>query len=194
MVFMAHRELLVINLLFFLLISCESPEEKKLNYYNLNAIYLENNNGSVFHNGKLFSGVVYSLYPDTKDTAEIMGFKNGKEHGEWKQFFPSGKLSSQRFFDKGIKIKTLKEWWDNGNIKISGSFFKGENNGEYKEWNRNGGLVREMHYKLGYEEGSQKQFYDNGKIRSNYVVSHGKRYGLLGTKNCVNVTDSIFKK
>lgn len=191
---MAHRELLVINLLFFLLISCESPEEKNMIYYNLNTIRLEENNGLVFHDGKHFSGMIYSFYQGTKDTAEIIGFKDGKEHGEWKQFFPNGKLASQRFFNKGVKVKTLKEWWDNGNMKVSGSFLKGENNGEYKEWNREGRLVKEMHYKMGYEEGSQRQFYDNGKIRSNYIVSHGKRYGLLGTKNCVNVTDSIFQK
>ena len=37
-----------------------------------------------------------------------------------------------------------------------------------------------------------KYFYNNGKVRSNYLVINGKRYGLLGTKNCVNVKDSIF--
>jgi Uncharacterized protein conserved in bacteria len=109
-------------------------------------------------------------------------------------FFPVENYLHNVFLIKESRLKLLKNGGDNGNIKISGSFLKGENNGEYKEWNRDGGLVKEMHYKLGYEEGSQKQFYDNGKIRSNYVVSHGKRYGLLGTKNCVNVTDSIFKK
>jgi antitoxin component YwqK of YwqJK toxin-antitoxin module len=48
------------------------------------------------------------------------------------------------------------------------------------------------HFKDGQEEGSQKLWYDNGKIRANYVIIKGKRYGLLGTKNCKNVSDSIF--
>lgn len=191
--FMGRRELLAISFLFLLLISCKSSKEKP-KYFNFKDINVENNNGLLMSNNKLFTGVIYSLYPNTKDTAEVMGFNNGKENGEWKRFYPNKKLKEQRYFENGIKVKTLKEWWENGKIKISGSFLKGENNGEFKEWNREGRLIKFMNYKLGYEEGSQKQFYDNGKIRSNYVIKNGKRYGLLGTKNCVNVTDSIFQK
>lgn len=192
--FMELRELLAINSLFFLLLSCQSKEDEKLKYYNFADLHLENNNGLVTNNHKAFSGIVYSLYPNTKDTAEVMGFKNGKEHSQWKRFFPNGKMMEQRFFDNGVKVKTLKQWWENGKPKLSCSFLDGENNGEYKEWNKEGQLIKEMHYKSGYEEGSQKQFYDNGKVRSNYVMKNGIRYGLLGTKNCVNVTDSIFQK
>ncbi|UFH32178.1 toxin-antitoxin system YwqK family antitoxin [Chryseobacterium sp. C-71] len=165
-----------------------------MKYYNFSVLHLENNNGLVKNNGQPFTGIVYSFYPNTKDTAEVMGFNKGKEHSEWKRFFPNGKLMQQRYFDNGIKVKTLKEWWENGKPKLSASFLKGENNGEFKEWNRDGRLVKQMHYSVGYEEGSQKQFYDNGKIRSNYIMRDGKRYGLLGTKNCVNVKDSVFQK
>ncbi|MBB6369567.1 toxin-antitoxin system YwqK family antitoxin [Chryseobacterium shigense] len=180
----------------FLLISCEpsDKETEKPKYYNIENISPENNNGLLMNHGLPFTGIIYSFFPNTKDTAEVMGFNKGKEHGEWRQFFPGGKLRQQRYYDNGTKVKTMKEWWDNGKPKISGSFLKGENNGEFKEWNREGRLIKEMHYKLGYEEGSQKQFYDNGKIRSNYVMKNGKRFGLLGTKNCVNVKDSIFRK
>ncbi|MCU7613419.1 toxin-antitoxin system YwqK family antitoxin [Chryseobacterium sp. GMJ5] len=174
--------------------ACHPEDQKKLKYYYFSDINLENNNGLVTLNHQPFTGMVYSLYPNTKDTAEVMGFKNGREHAEWKQFFPNGRLKQRRFFDNGIKIKSLKEWWDNGKLKLSCSFLKGENHGGFSEWNREGRLVKQMHYNMGYEEGSQKQFYDNGKIRSNYIMKKGKRYGLLGTKNCVNVKDSIFKK
>jgi len=51
-----------------------------------------------------------------------------------------------------------------------------------------------MNYKNGYEDGRQEQYYDNGKVKANYIMMSGRRYGLLGTKNCVNVTDSVFKK
>ncbi|GEN76973.1 toxin-antitoxin system YwqK family antitoxin [Chryseobacterium hagamense] len=191
---MALRELSAISLLLLSLISCNPAEQKKMIRYRLEDIRLENKNGMVFYRGRPFSGIVFSFYPGTEDTAEVIGFRKGREHGEWRKFFPGGKRSAQRFFDGGTKVKTMKEWWDNGHLKVSGSFLKGENNGEYKEWNKNGMLIRDMHYRLGYEEGSQKQFYDNGKIRSNYMMKNGKRYGLLGTKNCVNVTDRIFQK
>ena len=47
-----------------------------------------------------------------------------------------------------------------------------------------------MNYYNGKEQGSQKVWYNNGKIKSNYVVKDGRRYGLLGTKNCTNVKDT----
>jgi len=190
---MALRVPSAISVLSFLL-SCQSSEQEKLKYYNSTEINLINSNGLAIKNGQPFTGMVYSFYPGTKDTAEVIGFKKGKEHAEWKRFSLKGNLMQQRFFRNGMKIKTLKEWWENGKPKLSASFLKGENHGELKEWNREGKLVKEMHYHLGYEDGSQKQFYDNGKIRSNYIIKDGKRYGLLGTKNCVNVKDSIFQK
>jgi antitoxin component YwqK of YwqJK toxin-antitoxin module len=51
-----------------------------------------------------------------------------------------------------------------------------------------------LNYQKGHEEGEQKWWYDNGKIKANYIIKDGRRYGLLGTKNCINVSDSIFKK
>jgi hypothetical protein len=38
----------------------------------------------------------------------------------------------------------------------------------------------------------QTWWYDNGKVKSNYRIIEGRRFGLLGTKNCINVSDSIF--
>ena len=72
-------------------------------------------------------------------------------------------------------------------------FSNDEYEGTCREWNEAGRLVKEMNYKAGYEAGSQRSWYDNGRIRANYVIEDGRRYGLLGTKNCVNVSDSIFK-
>ena len=48
-----------------------------------------------------------------------------------------------------------------------------------------------MSYYKGYESGGQKVWYPNGLIKSNYIMKNGRRYGLLGTKNCINVKDSI---
>lgn len=61
-----------------------------------------------------------------------------------------------------------------------------------KEWSFDGKLSHLGNFENGQEEGSQKMWYDTGKIRANYVIKNGKRYGLLGTKNCKNVSDSIF--
>ena len=192
---MAPRELFLISIIFPLLFSCKNSEEKtSYNYFNADSVHLQNVNGIFMNAQKPFTGIVFSLFPNSNDTAQISCFKNGRENGLWQQFYPNEKKKQQRYFSDGIKVKTDSAWWENSQLQLVCEFENGEYEGELKEWNAQGILTRGMHYKNGYEEGSQKQFYDNGKVRSNYVMRNGKRIGLLGTKNCVNVSDSVFTK
>jgi len=151
-------------------------------------------NGILYRSNQLFTGTVFSFYEGTKDTAEVSGFIKGKENGEWKKFYPDHSLKEKREFDNGKKTGQLIAFWENGNKKLVYSFKNNEYEGTCCEWSKEGVLIKEMNYKKGYEDGSQKMFYDNGKVRSNYIMINGRRFGLLGTKNCVNVSDSIFKK
>lgn len=147
-----------------------------------------------YHGGKLFTGTVYALYEGTNDTAFVNGYLQGKEHGRWKTFYPGHLQKTIRQYNNGQKVGTMLAWWPNGKVQLDYAFDKGEYEGLCREWDTSGTLIKEMHYRAGHEEGAQKMFYNNGKVRSNYVVINGRRYGLLGTKNCINVTDSIFKK
>ena len=104
----------------------------------------------------------------------------------------NGEMMQERSYSRGKKTGDYKSWWPNGKKKLHYRFANGEYEGTCQEWNENGRLVQEMNYKNGHEEGSQKMYYDNGKIRSNYTIIKGRRYGLLGTKNCINVADSVF--
>jgi len=195
--FMAQRVqfLSSIFLIICLISGCDSTEKEFLGDQKVNGKEksLKSVNGVVFQHNETFTGIIYTLYPDTQDTADITGYLNGREHGIWKKFYPNGKLQQQREFDQGKKTGVYVGWWENGNKKISYLFDNDEYNGLCKEWNAEGKLIKEMNYKNGYEDGPQKMFYDNGKVRSNYVIIKGRRYGLLGTKNCVNISDDVFK-
>jgi len=97
-----------------------------------------------------------------------------------------------RFYCKGKKHGRQVSFWENGNKRFE---FIAQNDvyaGELKEWNIDGKLIHLAHFVNGQEEGEQKMWYANGKIRANYIMIKGRRYGLLGTKNCKNVSDSIF--
>ena len=193
---MEQRVQYLINFCIVLIIAtgCSmNGRQESFKQFNADAIQLQMQNGIVMRNGKPFSGIIYRLSDNKRDTTEITGFRKGKEHGIWKKFYPGGKPMSIRFFDNGKKVGNFHAWWPNGKPQFAYHFEDGEYEGKYREWNEAGVLVNERTYKKGYEEGVQKQFYDDGRIRSNYVMIDGKRYGLLGTKNCVNVTDSIFK-
>ncbi len=135
--------------------------------------------------------ITVSFYPNSKDTASVAYHINGLEHGEWRKYYPSGGLMEKRYFNKGVKVGLMRNWWENGLVQSEYHFKDGEYDGTCREWNQKGLIIREMNYRMGYEFGSQKQWYDNGSYRSNYVIVDGRRYGLLGTKNCINVSDSL---
>jgi antitoxin component YwqK of YwqJK toxin-antitoxin module len=109
-----------------------------------------------------------------------------------KKWYPNKMLMEERSFLNGMKNGRQTAYWDNGNKRFDFVAVNDRYEGELKEWDYNGKLFHLAHYKNGQEEGVQKLWYENGKIRANYIIIQGKRYGLLGTKNCKNVADSIF--
>lgn len=193
MVHLAQLRGKVIFFLIFCLFACKSAPEKflsdkKVNASNANASYIE---GKFCVDGKAFSGTLFQLHLNNPDTAAVSHYVNGLEDGEWRKYYPNGKLQEQRFYKAGKKTGIMKSWWGNGKLQMLFEFENDEYEGTCSEWNLQGVLIREQHYHFGHEDGSQRQWYDDGKVRSNYIMKNGRRYGLLGTKNCVNVKDSI---
>jgi antitoxin component YwqK of YwqJK toxin-antitoxin module len=148
---------------------------------------------TVYYQQKRFTGYQYLLYANG-DTAFVKPYFGGLEEGEIKKWYPNRKLAEERYYIAGKKEKIHRAWWPNGKLKFTYEFDNDEFNGVNKEWYETGTLFKEFHYEKGYEIGSQKMFWFNGKIRANYVIKNNRRYGLLGTKNCINVADSIFIK
>ena len=110
----------------------------------------------------------------------------------YKKTYPNKQLMEYREFRNGMKNGKQITYWDNGKKRFDFVAKNDAYEGELKEWDYNGNLFHLAHYKDGHEEGSQKLWYENGKIRANYIIIKGRRFGLLGTKNCKNVSDSIF--
>jgi antitoxin component YwqK of YwqJK toxin-antitoxin module len=109
-----------------------------------------------------------------------------------KKYYPNKRLMEYREFRNDMKNGKQIAYWDNGNKRFYYIAKNDASEGELMEWDYNGKLFHLAHYKDGQEEGVQKLWYENGKIRANYVIIKGRRFGLLGTKNCKNVSDSIF--
>ena len=149
-------------------------------------------NDVVFYKNEKFSGTLFELNQNQKDTILSEVYKNGLLDGISKKWYPNKQLMERRVFKQGHKHGKQIAYWANGNKRFE---FVAQNDayeGEMKEWSIKGKLFHLAHFVNGLEEGIQKMWYENGKIRANYVIIKGKRYGLLGTKNCKNVSDSIF--
>lgn len=174
--------------------SCKKAKEQSIPpiYHALSEGNFGVKNDTVFLNGKKYDGFLYQLNTNGKDTLSIESFKNGLLSGISKKWFPNGQLMEERYFLNGKKNGLQVAYWENGNKRFE---FMAQNDayeGELKEWSISGHLYHLGNYVNGQEEGTQRMWYENGKLRANYVIVQGKRYGLLGTKNCKNVSDSIF--
>ena len=182
----------------FFLFACTKREEKKnitsrpipSVYIEVNTVGLQKIQDIVYFNNKKFDGYVYEMF-NAKDTSFVKSYLDGLEEGTHKKWYSNKQLFEKRFYRNGKKEGIHHAWWDNGRKQYEYQISNDEYSGEFKEWNWDGLLIKFFHYKNGHEEGSQKLYYDNGAIRSNYIISKGRRFGLLGTKNCKNVKDSL---
>jgi hypothetical protein len=194
------------SLLFILLliIGCNNYDRKpevvpkhvfsaNLPYLNSATIQIKSNGSIQLYNGKPLNAIIFSLYKNG-DTSFKVPFEKGREHGEAINYYENGQIKDKRFYINGWKQGIHKGWYGNGMLAYEYHFTNDEFDGVVKEWSPTGVLFRDMHYLKGYEDGSQVIRYANGKIKSNYVIKQGVRYGLLGTKNCMNVSDSIFRE
>jgi len=108
-----------------------------------------------------------------------------------KKYFPSGKIMEIRHVQNGVRQGLQTAFWENGKKRFEYTAANDAYEGELKEWAENGQLFHLAHYKNGQEEGVQQMWHANGKIRSNFVIIKGRRYGLLGTKNCKNSNEKL---
>ena len=173
----------------FFFVSCE---EKFVNLpkYDIDKITLKSKQGESFYNQKKFNGEPFQTFLNN-DTILLGKYVNGKKDGEWKKFYEDGNLKEIRNYENGVKQGKHLGFFQNGKKQFEYNLKDDEYHGLKKAWNKKGVLIQEMNFIMGYERGSQKLWYNNGSIKSNYFVKNGRRYGLLGTKNCINVKDSI---
>ena len=192
----------LLSILILLAYSCNgdmSTGAININEQNVPARYLFKFNNTIsvkndtyFLKGEKYNGFLYQLSPNGNDTIAMEGYINGLLSGVQKKWFDNKQLMEERYYRQGKKNGKQIAYWPNGNRRFEFVAKDDGYEGELREWSENGHLFHLANFVTGQEEGAQKMWYDNGKIRANYVIIQGKRYGLLGTKNCKNVSDSIF--
>jgi len=178
-------------LIVLLLVSCHKAKTKEL-FVLTHSKWITTNGELVLYKNKVFSGVLFELGPNQKDTIMKASYDEGLLNGLSQKWFDNKQLMETREYKNGKKNGKQIAYWDNGRKRFEYTAKDDAMEGEMREWMVNGKLYHLAHYENGQEEGTQKMFYENGKIRANYIMVKGRRYGLLGTKNCKNVSDSIF--
>lgn len=84
------------------------------------------------------------------DPLRIMNFKDGKRHGEWKEWFAPGLQKNESNFVDGLREGPATEWDAEGNKRALANYKGGKLHGEVIRWSVDG---KEF-----------KQEYDNGRL------------------------------
>ena len=178
--------------LFLLVIfGCIDLDSKEVKSFNVEIFDFNSKNGIFFKNKTPFTGRVFKLHENGLDTVYIQSYLKGIKNGKFVRFYSKNRIFEKRNYIDGKKEGIHIGYWEDGSLAFEYNLKDDEYNGSLKEWNRNGQIIKSFNYVNGYENGSQKLWFDNGEVRSNYVIKNNRRYGLLGTKNCINVSDSI---
>ncbi|GAB3771304.1 hypothetical protein GCM10028818_09950 [Spirosoma horti] len=174
------------------LVACQPSSETPV-YIDANKCSIQVSEGITSIQGNPVSGIIFTT--DTQgDTLFTVPFRNGKENGLAHFFYPGKRRQAERLYVNGWKEGTHQGWYPNGRLQFEYHFHNDLFEGSYREWFPNGKLFRNMHYEKGEESGVQQSWYTTGKVKTNYIIKDNRRYGLLGTKHCKNVADSILRK
>ena len=161
--------------------SCESNTEAAL---SIDDPRLKLDNGQLYLDKDVFEGHLIDRY-DSDSLKSKVYYALGRKQGIEQLWFKNGSLAIERDYSKGIKIGIHKAWWENGNPKFEYHFDDhGAYHGSVLEWYESGALYRSFNYSHGKEDGRQTMKDINGKIKANYDVVNGERFGLVGLKKC----------
>ena len=73
----------------------------------------------------------------------------------------------------------LKEYYDDGSLKIEFSFENGKKNGVQKRWFNNGQIKTLYNYSKGKLSGMQKKWYENGVLKGEWYYKEDKIHGIV---------------
>ncbi len=154
---MAVRALFRNSILFLLFSSCQPPAQ-----IEVGDPMLTKQKGKYYYDGDLYSGL-------------LLGYNE------------AGDLINKAEITQGQRDGLFEQWWDNGQRRMVAEFREGEYDGEVICYYENGALYSKFHYEAGHESGLQQMWKSDGRIKANYEVIGGRKYGLTGVKNCSNV-------
>ena len=141
--------------------------------------------GLLYLKDKPYSGLVISRYSNGK-LASKNGYLSGKLEGKQEKWFENGALQEIRFYKTNRKVGKHESWYQNGQKRFEYFINNDVPVKTHREWYQNGQLFTYNTYNdAGQLEGLQQMWFDNGKIKANYVVKNGRRFGFLGAKGCM---------
>jgi antitoxin component YwqK of YwqJK toxin-antitoxin module len=87
------------------------------------------------------------------------------DDGLMKEYYNNGNIKLEYNFKNGKKNGVQKKWFDNNQISIIYNYNNGNLTGLQKKWYKNGQIKSEMNYYNNILDGIYKYWYSNGQIK-----------------------------
>jgi antitoxin component YwqK of YwqJK toxin-antitoxin module len=177
-------------LIFLLILSCAKTEKsipKREVLFDSRELTRKSN--VLYFKNIPFSGFIIEKKINDKLISKS-GYLDGKLEGLQQKWFDCGVIKEIRFFEKNQKVGKHKGWYQNGQKRFEYFIENDIPIKTHREWYQSGQLFSLSNYNpKGQPEGLQQMWFEDGKIKANYVVKNGRRFGLLGAKGCMGVAE-----
>lgn len=140
-------------------------------------------NGVAYNDNVPFTGRVVEKFANG-DTRRSAQYRAGKLDGTSRAWYDNGEIEYVRSYSHGVEEGTHQGWYDNGHQRFEYHYHNGIADGVSRQWYPNGKPYTLAHYTNGQESGQQQMWDDEGKLRANYVIRDGRRFGLPGSIGC----------
>ena len=124
--------------------------------------------------GNLVNGY---LYKNDTLKAEGLILNDGTYDGDWKYYYPDGKVSIEGKYVAGKKSGMWIYYYNNGKIQQKGRYSDGEFDGAWVLYYPSGAIQAQEFYKRGKHEGTLVEFAENGEELTRGEYYNGLREG-----------------
>lgn len=150
-------------------------------------VYVDNKREGIwteyYKNGKPRSMFTYKnnhidgaakIFYETGGLAEEGFWRTNRWIGEYRYYKPSGSLAYEWYFDdNGRRTGEQKYYYDNGKLRLSGTWDNGKETGRITEYYPNGRVMLESDWIEGKSDGIMREYTQSGNLKAEYVFRDG---------------------
>jgi antitoxin component YwqK of YwqJK toxin-antitoxin module len=133
--------------------------------------------------GGPFTGEVRRVEDDGVIT--ILPLQAGYVTGIVRGKAPDGSLRREGSFIKSMPVGLHRTWWPDGKKQSENNYLAGIPIGESRTWYASGNPYEIHRYKMGQEYGPQQVWFEDKRLKANYEIRNGRRYGNFGAMGCI---------
>lgn len=123
---------------------------------------------------KPYSGYFQGYFANTTLKQSEGKVREGLMDDVWTFYYANGQVKSELEYADGIKIKTLKSFYETGEVE---SLFD-EQTQVFKTWYKSGKLKSRTQYVYGLKEGDSQEWFESGAIKSEYTYYSHHEHGV----------------